>query len=219
MKFAKALTVIGALVFSVNISACSPVGTAAGLGATVGVAAAQEGGIKMAATDAAIRLQIHDSWFKHNLDMYRRLDMTVREGRVLVTGSVPNPDMRVDAIRLAWQADGVRQVINEVNVDNRSKGLVGFAKDSWITGNLRTKMTLDKQVQSINYTIDTVKGTVYLMGVARDDTEREHVINLARNLAYVDSVVSYVRLQGETPAGLLEPTGLSQNTKAEANRG
>jgi osmotically-inducible protein OsmY len=210
MKFAKACSVLTAVFFAVGVSACTPVSTVAGVGATVGVAAAQEGGIKMAATDAAIRLQIHDSWFKHNLDMYRRLDMTIREGRVLVTGTVPNPDMRVDAIRLAWQADGVRQVINEVNVDNGSKGLVGFAKDSWITGNLRTKMTLDKNVSSINYSIDTVKGTVYLMGVARDDTEREHVIDIARNLAYVDSVVSYIRLKDEVPAGLMEPTGLNK---------
>ena len=211
MIIRKICTVVAVLMLAGQISACTPVGTAVGAGATLGVAAAQEGGIKSAARDAAIRLQIHDSWLKHSLKMYRKLDMTVREGRVLVTGTVPNADMRVDAIRLAWQADGVTQVINEINVDKGTTGLVGYARDSWITGNLRTKITFDKGVQSINYSIDTVRGTVYLMGVAQNEVERERVVDHARNAAYVDSVVSYIRLRDETPAGLQEPTGLVKN--------
>lgn len=190
------------------LSGCTPVGVAAGAGATLGVAAAQEGGVKGAITDAAIRLQIHDLWFKHDVKMYSKLDMTVREGRVLITGSVPNPDTRVDAIRLAWQADGVKQVINEIRVDG-GDGIVGYATDTWVTGNLKTRLMLDKYVQSINYTVDTVGGVVYLMGVAQDRKELDRVVDHARNLNYVKNVVSYVRLRGETPAGVLDPTGVN----------
>ena len=142
------LSVIG---LCVAMSACSPVGAAVGAGATLGIAAAQEGGLKVAVADTAIRLQIHDAWFKHDIDMYRSLDMTVKEARVLITGTVQDPDMRVDAVRLAWQADGVAQVINEVNVAN-GHGVVGYVRDGLITSNLRTRLTLDKEVQSINYT-------------------------------------------------------------------
>lgn len=191
---------------ALGAAGCTPIGAALGVGAGLGVAASQEGGIEAAATDAAIRFQIHDLWFKHSVDMYRNLDMTVKEGRVLVTGTVTDPDMRVDAIRLAWQADGVRQVINEVRVED-SKSLKNYIQDTWITGQLRTKLTFDKDVQSINYSIDTVKGTVYLMGVAQDDKERQRVIDHARNMAYVNNVVSYIRLRGETPDGLQPPTG------------
>lgn len=193
------------------LPACTPVGVAAGVGATVGVAAAQEGGIKTATTDAAIRVAITDLWLKHDVGMYRRLDMTVKEGRVLITGSVPNPDMRVDAVRLAWQADGVRQVINEVTVDGGG-GIASYVTDSWITGNLKARMTLDKYVQSINYSIETVSGTVYLMGVAQDQKELDRVLDRARNTKYVKSVVSYVRLRGETPPGVVNPeTGYAES--------
>jgi osmotically-inducible protein OsmY len=146
-----------------------------------------------------------DLWIKHSADMYRRLDMTVKEGRVLVTGSVPNPDMRVDAIRLVWQADGVRQVINEIGVNNAS-GFGTYMTDVWITGNIKARITLDKYIQSINYTIDTVGGVVYLMGIAQDQKELDRVTNYARNTKYVKNVVSYVRLRGEVPAGVLPPT-------------
>lgn len=202
----KNIFVLGALfIMLAPMQACTPIGVAAGAGASLGIAAVQEGGIRTAVSDANIRLQIHDLWFKHNFDMYRMVDMTVKEGRVLVTGTVRNPDMRVDAVRLAWQAEGVRQVINEINVA-KSEGVTGLIKDTWITGSLRTKLTFDKEVQSINYSIDTVKGTVYLMGIAQNEFEKGRVVDHARNMSHVDSVVSYVRLRGETPAGLQEPT-------------
>lgn len=181
---------------------CSTAGVAVGAGATVGIAAAKEGGLKRAFNDTKIRAQITDNWFSHDVEMFRRLSLTVTEGRVLVTGVVPNPDMRVDAIRLAWQAKGVEQVINEVQVDD-GEGVKGYARDSWITAKLRTKLTLDRQIQSINYTVETVGGTVYLMGVAQDDTERQRVIDHARDTGYVREVVSYVRLRGETPKAIL----------------
>jgi osmotically-inducible protein OsmY len=179
---------------------------AVGAGATLGVAAAQEGGIRAAAADTAIQLQITDLWLKKSVDIYRRLDMTVKEGRVLITGSVPTADDRVEAIRLAWQANGVRQVINEIRVDS-GDGIGGYATDVWITSNLKSRLLLDKYVQSINYNVDTVGGVVYLMGVAQDQKELERVVDHARNLKYVKNVVSYVRLRGEVPAGVQDPTG------------
>lgn len=183
------------------LAGCTPTSLALSGGTAVGVAAAREGGLKVAATDTAIRLQIHDMWFRHDFDMYRKLSLTVREGRVLITGTVPEPDMRVDAVRLAWLAGGVREVINEVNVDNGS-GLTGYLGDSLITAGLKTRLTFDKDVQSINYTVDTVDNVVYLMGVAQDESELNRAIDHARRTKGVTNVVSYVRLRGEIPPAL-----------------
>lgn len=194
----KKLQLVFALIFAaMSLTGC--LGAAAGAGASVGVAAAQEGGLKGAAADTAIRLAVTDAWLKHNLDMYSRLSMTVKEGRVLVTGSVPTPDMRVDAIRLVWQAQGVKQVINEIRVDG-GDGVTGYMTDTWVTGNIKTRVMLDKYIQSINYSIETVGGVVYLMGVAQDQKELDRVISYARNTKHVKNVVSYVRLRGEIPA-------------------
>lgn len=195
-----------------SLSGCDPVGIAAGVGATVGVAAAQEGGVKGATTDAAIRVSITDLWLKNSVDLYRRVGMTVKEGRVLLTGSVPTPDMRVDAVRLAWQAEGVRQVINEIKIENGG-GVTGYVSDSWITSTIRTHLTFDKYIQSINYSVETVGATVYIMGIAQDQKELDRVLDYARNTKYVKDVVSYVRLRGETPPGVMNPeTGQLEST-------
>jgi osmotically-inducible protein OsmY len=181
-------------------SGCTPVSVAVGAGASVGVAASQEGGLRGAVADKAIQLKIADLWFKHDFKMFRKLSTTVKEGRVLVTGAVPNPDMRVEAIRLAWQAEGVKQVLNEITVD-KDAGITGVVSDSWITGNIKTRLMFDKYVMSVNYNVDTVMGNVYLMGVAQDQKELDRVIDYARNTKSVNNVVSYVRLRYENPNG------------------
>ena len=175
-------------------SACTPVGVAAGAGASVGLAVVQEGGVKGALSDTAIQFKIADAWIKYDFDMYRKLDLTVKEGRVLITGSVPDPDKRVEAVRLAWQADGVKQVLNEIMVDDGG-GLGGVVKDSWITSSIRTKIMLDKNVKSVNYTVDTANGNVYIMGIAQDKKELSRVVDYARNTSNVSNVVNYVRLK------------------------
>lgn len=179
---------------SLSISSCA--GVLIGAGATAGVAAASDGGISGAASDAAIQIKINDLWFRHDINMFRKLDLTITQGRVLITGLVQNPEHRVEAVRLAWQPEGVKQVINEIRVAE-SEGITGFAKDAWITTRLRTAITLDRDILSINYTIDTVQGTVYLMGVAQNQLELNRVIEAGRTISGVKQVVSYVKLRGE----------------------
>lgn len=186
------------------LSGCT--GLALGAGATLGVAAAQEGGIQGAASDAAIKVQIADAWFRHDVEMYRRLGVTVKEGRVLVTGTLPLPDDRVEAIRLVWQVDGVQQVINEIRVDDQGATVGSYASDAWITGQIKTLLVFDKQVQSVNYTVETVAGTVYLMGIGQSQNELGRAINHARNTRGVKNVVSYVRLRSEIPVPVAGPS-------------
>ena len=189
---------IGILAVTALLSGCDPVGLALGAGASVGVAAEQEGGVRGAITDNAIQLKIADLYVKKDFTIFRKLSVTVKEGRVLLTGSVPDADMRVEAVRLAWQADGVKQVLNEISVDDGG-GIKGTVVDGWITSKIKTKLMLDKYVQSINYNIDTVNGNVYVMGVAQNQKELSRVMDYARNAGHVRNVVSYVRMKYEDP--------------------
>ncbi len=171
-------------------------GALVGAGASVGVAAAQEGGIKRAWSDAQIQAAINKLWFEYDVDTFTKLDLTVDQGRVLITGIVQNPEARVEAVRLAWQPPGVKQVINEIRVA-KGEGVTGFARDTWITTRLRSAITFDRDIQSINYSIDTVQGTVYLMGSAQNQQELNRVIELARTIPDVKQVVSYVKMLGK----------------------
>ena len=114
-------------------------GVVAGAGVAAGTAAVQEGGVSRAVDDARIQTEINNYWFQYDVSMFRKLDLTINQGRVLITGVVQDPAHRVEAVRMAWQPRGVIQVINEIKVAD-SDGIIGFAKDSWITTRLRSSL-------------------------------------------------------------------------------
>ena len=126
--------------------------------------------------------------------LFRKVGVTVEEGRVLLTGQVESLDHRLRAVRQAWQADGVREVINEIEVNDEST-VEDFARDIWISTQLKSKLLLDKAVRSIDYSVETVNYQVYLMGIAQSQAELNRVIGHAKNIDYVRRVVSYVRLK------------------------
>ena len=178
------------------MAACTPLGMATGAAAGVGTAASKEGGIGGAFTDAGIKAKINDAWLQYDIDTFSKLSTTVNQGRVLLTGVVQNPEDRVEAVRLVWQVEGVKQVMNEIRVAD-SEGAPGFVRDTWITTRLRTALAFEKNVQSLNYSIDTVQGVVYLMGVAMNQQELDKVLQIARTIPNVKQVVNYVKMVGE----------------------
>lgn len=181
----------GLLLMALSLSGCAPL--IVGGVATTAVAASEERGLGGALSDKEIQIAVNDLWLRHSLDMLQRLSLTVNHGRVLITGRAANPAMRHDAVRLAWQARGVKEVINEITLDSNN-GIVDSARDTWISTQLRGKLLFDRDIASVNYTVDTVNGVVYLMGVARSQIELDKVTHHARSLPYVQRVVSYVRL-------------------------
>lgn len=198
------------LISPLFLSGCTGLGLATGAAAVTGISAAQEGGISRAVGDTKIKLMINEAWFKYDVDAFRKLSTTVNQGRVLITGVVQNPEHRVEAVRLVWRVKGVKQVINEIRVAN-SEGVTGFVKDSWITSRLRGSLTFDRSVQSINYSIETVQGVVYLMGVAQNQAELNRVIETARTISGVKQVVSYVKLAGEPLEGETKASPLPEH--------
>lgn len=219
---ARALALLGLAVMAAGAaSACSPTGLAIGAGATVATAASEERGLGGTISDAAIQAEINGLWLGHDLEMYRAVDMTVREGRVLLTGEAPTPKARVDAVRLAWQADGVKTVINEIQVDDTAT-LFDQAADLALAKKLETRLLFDRKVRSINYTVDVVNGTVYLMGVAQSVETLNRALAYARDTRGVRTVVNHVRIKGEAavpPAPQNASPGATGTTKTTTTPG
>ena len=172
------------------------VGLAVSAGATVATAAAEERGVTGAANDLAIATSITVLWIKHDSDLVSDLDITVSEGRVLLTGTVATEARRLEAVRLAWRASGVKTVINEIEI-RAAGGISGYARDSWITAQLVSRLSFDRAVDYINYTVETVNRIVFLMGIAQDQAEIDRVTTHARQVRYVRRVVSHVRLKND----------------------
>jgi osmotically-inducible protein OsmY len=169
--------------------------TVIGAGAVAGNAAMQDRGFVKTVEDTATETKINAKLLSYSAELFVDVSVEVYEGRALLTGKVKRTNDRIEAVRVAWNVSGVREVINEIQVEDTSD-LLDAARDHWVTAELATKITFDKQIKSVNYSIDTVNGTVYLMGIAQNEAELERVRNIARQLAYVRRIVSYVRIKG-----------------------
>ncbi len=191
---------------SLTLGACAPVvigGAAAGVAAGVAVSQgggieSQESGIKDTAPNSQIRAEIDRLWREEGPAFYSGINLQVQDGRVLLSGRVPEPEARVTAVRLAWQAEGVAEVINEIEIGDESS-LADTTQDEWITTQLRAQLLADGTIASTNYSIETVNSEVYLLGVAQDQAELGRALGHARNIAYVRRVRNYMRLKTDPP--------------------
>ncbi|MSP83843.1 MAG: BON domain-containing protein [Alphaproteobacteria bacterium] len=177
---------------------CSPVGVAVGAGATAGIAVAQERSVGDAISDLSIKTELNALMIGRDPTLFSDVSLDVIEGRVLMTGDVKTPDDRVEAVKLAWQIEGVKEVINELQVTDRG-GIANYLQDAWISTRLRSNLTFDREIAAINYNIETVNGVVYLIGIAQNQPELDRVLAHARTISHVEKVVSHVRLKGANP--------------------
>jgi osmotically-inducible protein OsmY len=179
------------LVVAAFLSGCIPSLVLTGA-TTTGVVAAQERSAGNAVDDAGIKLTIYNLYARKDLgDLFKNVTVRAVEGRVMLTGNVNKPESSIEAVRLAWQASGVREVINEIQVNDRT-GVVDYVRDGWIATQVRTKLLFEKNVRSINYSVEVVNNVVYLMGIAQDEEELRKVTYLASITPYVKQVVSHV---------------------------
>ncbi|MBM3469038.1 MAG: BON domain-containing protein [Alphaproteobacteria bacterium] len=194
MDYNKPLLLIGIATCAISLSACVP--TVIGGGAAVGVAATKEKGVTGAWTDTKLSTAIKLALYKKDPELHRVINVNVQNGEVMLTGAVPNEQMHIDAVKIAWEQEGVKRVID--NIGRAGGASIGtYTKDTWITTQLKSTLMFDSEIKSRNYSIKTVSGQVYLMGIAQDETELEKVINYARNTDGVTKVISYVRMKDE----------------------
>jgi len=171
-------------------------GAVVGAGAAASTAVMEERGLSSAIDDKVIQTLINAQLLKTHANLFLNLSSSVHEGRVLLAGNVEKPEHRINAIRIAWAIKGVREVINQIEIRDHSGG-VDYAKDVWITAQLKVKLTVDNRVKAINYSIDTVNGHVFIMGVAQNQAEQERVYAHAHDIAYVRRVTNHAVLKND----------------------
>ena len=176
---------------TILLSSCSPVGLAVGAGASLMTASQTEKGLKVSANDLRIKTEINHNLFQKDHELFGAVKVSVDNGKVLITGSVPSPQDRIEISKLSWKVGNVKEVINEVQVTNKAS-FTNRAKDLLINKSLQTQLLLDQSINFINFSVDTVNGVVYIFGIARDQGEINRIIKHARNINYVENIVNYM---------------------------
>ncbi len=191
----RSLKIVSFLLASLALSSCAAVVIGAGgEGARV---AAQERTAGNAVDDTAIVLKIKNLYAQNDFkDLLANVEIKVIEGRVLLTGNVDKPESQIEGVRLAWQVGGVKEVINEIQISNKA-GFGNYARDLWISTQIKSRLLFEKNIRSVNYSVITVNQVVYIMGIAQDQAELDRATYVSSTTSYVERVVSYVRLKDD----------------------
>ena len=206
------LVIASTLLLSPLLGGCAVAvvgGVAAAGGA--GYEAAQERGVNGTFDDFNLQSQINNAMNNRFGDV----TTTVYAGKVLLTGSSPTPLAKYQAEQIARATPGVAGVFNEIDV-GPSEEAWQVAKDAWITARVRSDLVFDANVRSSNYTIETDRQSVYLMGSARSQAELERAAQLARYVPGVQRVVSYVDIRYGEPNGVQPGTAQASIPAARA---
>src|SRR6266853_6758411 len=188
------------LMLPLALGGCAGALLVGGLGGVAGggYAAAQERGVGGAVSDLQIETTIESAFAAIDPGLKDGVTTTVYQGRVLLAGTVATPQMKTRAVEVASRVSGIKALYDNIEVAP-PRAAWDATKDAWITARIRSELMLDLDIRSANYTIDTQKGSVYLIGSARTQAELQRATRIAQYIPGVKRVVSYVELRPGAP--------------------
>ena len=161
----------------------------------IGLAAcASSRGLGDSVTDLTANAEIKGVLFSDRNHDYSDVDLTVYEGRLMLTGAMPTEEGRAKLLANAWKAEGVDQVIDEIKIDEKTSFGQGF-EDTRIDQTLRAKLLADADVTSGDYKIAVSNAIIYLIGSTRTQAELDEALRLASTIGGVKKVVHYVNVR------------------------
>ena len=159
-------------------------------------------GVSVALDPRSIGTQIDDSIMQKNLvarlslknkKYFLAIKIKTLDGRIFLTGKVDDPEEKLHITKIAWETDGVRSVKNDIKI-KEDFNFKQSAKDLLITSQLRTALILNKNIKSMNYNIDTYKKKIFIYGIALTSSEKEKVIDEAKQILDVEKVIASILL-------------------------
>lgn len=114
--------------------------------------------------------------------------VTVYQGKVLLTGQVPTPDVADYAKQIAMNVDGTTEVHNEIRT-SKPIGMSTASTDMWITIKVRSRLLSGDSVKSSNVKVITENGEVFLLGLVTQE-EGKSVAGIAARVSGVKKVLS-----------------------------
>ena len=170
---------------------CNPAGIIASGGATTMVIAEGERSPGTIIDDATIKAFISSKFLSSENNLFFNIDVTVLEGRVLLTGIVNDQETRIDAVRKVWGVQGVQEVINEIEVGERPT-LKEYSNDLWINTQVKGIAAKTLGLRALAYNFETIKGRVFIAGITTEKELLDQLIGAVKNIKGVKEIVNYV---------------------------
>ena len=179
------------ILFLVIQFSCSPVGIIGGAGTSTMIVAEGDRSLGTVVDDATIKLNVSSKFLKSNNSIFFNIDTSVIEGRVLLIGLVDTQEIRIDAVRKVWEVNGVMEVINEIEVGNKTT-IKEWANDRWINSQAKTLAARTAGLRGLTYNFETIKGKVFIAGITSRPEQLQKIIDATKTIKGVKEIINYV---------------------------
>ena len=115
---------------------------------------------------------------------------------MLLTGIVDLQEIRIDAVRRVWEIGGVIEVINEIEVGDKTT-LKEYSQDLWINTHVKCMAAKTLGLRALSFNFETIKGKVYIAGITSRKEQLEELINSIENIKGIKEIVNYAVVKEE----------------------
>ena len=184
------LLFVSLILLMINIG-CSPVGVLASGGGATMVIAEGDRSLGTVVDDATIKLHLSAKFLQSENRLFLDVNSNVTEGRVLLTGLVDTQEIRIEAVRKVWEISGVKEVINEIEVGDKTT-LKEYMNDLWINTQVKSLAAKTIGLRSFSYNFETIKGKVYIAGITSRPEQLQAIVESTKTIKGVKEIVNYV---------------------------
>jgi hyperosmotically inducible periplasmic protein len=165
-------------------------------------------------SDDELEARVQSRFYQNDDLRAHRIDVDVDEGVVKLSGEVDNEARRRQAVSIARNVDGVRDVRDELDVkadearetrpgadrpvardrDQDDRDFGDRFDDGWITTKVQAQFYLDTDLKGRDIDVTTRDGVVTLSGEVEGERQRQIAISTARETDGVRNVVDELRV-------------------------
>lgn len=175
----------------ITVYGCSPTGILAGGSASTMVLAEGDRSVGTFVDDTSIKVQITSKFIDSEDKLFLNLDTAVFEGRVLITGILDNQESRIEAVRKVWEVEGVKEIINEIEVGDKET-FKEYVEDVWITTQAKALAAKHLGLRGLGYNFETIRGKIFIAGVTSRKEQLDLLIDVVEDIKGVKEIVNYV---------------------------
>jgi hyperosmotically inducible protein len=136
--------------------------------------------------DSGITSVIQTSLQTNDKVKARQVEVQTREGVVYLTGVVDTEEARREAGRVAWRTEGVRGVVNDLTVGERTVG--SWIDDVMISSKVKSKLIATSDIKAGDIDVSSSQGVVTLIGRVSSEKIKNEAESIARGTSGVKAV-------------------------------
>ena len=187
----KSIRVAVYLIFILILSSCSPISSVVSIAANAGISSK---GFSASVDDSFLKARIISKISALKLSNISDITVSISLGDVLLTGYSESQLSRLRLIETVWKVEGVKKVYNEIKI-NPSVSFGEKTEDALFESRLMTRLLFKSGINTNNYSIDVVGGTVYAIGLAENLDEKTAVEEFLGNMEDIPNLVTIINIK------------------------